>query len=75
MLGSRSPNRLGVLVTVWTLALGLGGSGGLTPTAEAQATTGFRALSGPAAATFLIPADMRLVRRLALGAYGLTYER
>lgn len=37
--------------------------------------SGFRALSGSAAANFTLPGDLQLVRRFALPAYGLTYER
>lgn len=39
-----------------------------------QAADGFMALSGPEAASFAMPGDMRLVRDLALGN-GLRYER
>jgi bacillolysin len=43
------------------------------PTASAPA--GFRALSGPAAAGFSLPADVVLVKSLQLSRFGLTYER
>ena len=39
-----------------------------------QAAGGFRALSGPEAASFVLPSDMLLVRELALGN-GIRYER
>ena len=39
-----------------------------------QAAGGFLALSGPEAANFVMPGDVRLVRELALGN-GLRYER
>ena len=43
------------------------------PGAAAQASTAFKALSGSAASSYTIPADMKLVRRLNVG--GGTYER
>ena len=41
--------------------------------AAAAETTAFKALSGSAASSYTVPADMQLVRRLAFG--GRTYER
>ena len=41
--------------------------------AAAPATTAFKALSGSAASSYTVPADMKLVRRLEFG--GGTYER
>jgi hypothetical protein len=58
-----------VLVAAATMAALLAPQGGVA----APATTAFRALSGSAASSATIPADMRLVRRLAIG--GGTYER
>ena len=43
------------------------------PGAAAPATTAFEALSGSAASSYTVPADMKLVRKLAFG--GRTYER
>jgi Zn-dependent metalloprotease len=38
-------------------------------------TSGFRALSGEEAATFVVPGDTQLVTSFFLSPYGLTYER
>jgi hypothetical protein len=56
-------------VAAATMAALLAPQGG----AAAPATGAFTALSGGAAAGYTVPADMRLVRRLAIG--GGTYER
>jgi bacillolysin len=58
-----------VLVAAATMAALLAPQGGVA----APAGTAFRALSGSAASSSTIPADMQLVRRLAIG--GGTYER
>ena len=58
---------LALLVVGAGAAPGSGAGGG--------ASGGFEALSGSAAASFVLPSDVELVKRLELPAYGLTYER
>lgn len=66
------------LVAVAALVLALwvaAGPGDASRGIEAARPTGFRVLSGPAAQSFVLPADVRLTQRLRLNTYGLTYER
>ena len=71
------PRRLLHVLAVIVLAVASVGASGLgaAPSAAPATGFGFRALSGAAAAAFVLPADVTLVRRLELPAYGLTYER
>jgi Zn-dependent metalloprotease len=76
----RRPRKIGIpmFVAVAVLALALwaaAGPGAASRSIEAAQPTGFRVLSGPAAQSFVLPADVRLTQRLHLDAYGLTYER
>lgn len=48
---------------------------GASTAQEPPPPNGFRALSGAEAASFPLPADVRLVRAIQLSAYGLTLER
>jgi Zn-dependent metalloprotease len=67
-----------MLVAVAALILALWaavGPGDASRGIEAAQPAGFRALSGPAAQSFALPADVRLAQSLRLDAYGLTYER
>ncbi len=63
--------RLWPIIGLTPLLLGLSAGQAAAPAEP----TGFRALSGPAAAGFALPGDTRLVRKIGLDAYGLTYER
>jgi thermolysin len=62
---------LAVLLLIAMLMVG----SGVDATAAAGGSGGFRALSGPAAATFRLPDDVALVQRFVLARYGLVYER
>ena len=65
--------RLGAAM-IWVLLLGLAALAGAAGQ-ESQTRSGFRALSGSEAASFVLPADMRLVARFDLEPEGLAYER
>jgi len=67
-----------MLVTAAALVLALWaavGPGDASRGIEAAQPSGFRTLSGQAAQSFVLPADVRLAQSLRLDTYGLTYER
>jgi bacillolysin len=66
---------LQILVVVVVVGVAAVGAAGAPESLGASPTAGFRALSGATAASFSPPADVTLVKRLELKAYGLTYER
>jgi Zn-dependent metalloprotease len=67
--------RFQVLVVVVAVGVAAVGAAGAPGSRGASPSADFRAVSGESAASFSLPADVRLVKRLELTRYGLTYER
>src|SRR5262245_35699556 len=64
-----------VLVVVAAVGVAAVAASGAPGSHGASPSVGFQAVSGAPAASFSLPADVTLVKRLELTRYGLTYER